>query len=53
VVESGDVDRFVQLGIPTSTVRGWQKDGPVEVFTIPELALATNDLVQQNLALNS
>ena len=38
VIQSGDIERFAQLGIPKSTLREWIRNGYQEFFTLPELA---------------
>jgi len=39
VAESGDIKRFLHLGIPTSTLRQWIHNGIQDFFTLPELQL--------------
>jgi len=46
-----DIERFVKLGIPRSTVKDWIKKGLQSVITLPELKLAAPELVKENLSL--
>ena len=50
VVDSGDIQRFVHMGIPVSTLRQWLKNGLNEVFTIPELEFNSTELAQKIFA---
>jgi len=52
-LESGDISRFQECGIPVSTLKQWIKDGPKDFFTLPELELSATSLAQENLLLNS
>ena len=49
----GEIERFRKHGIPDSSLRQWLKDGPREIFTLPELELDTSVLVQENMLLKS
>jgi len=51
VALSGDIERFARFGIPKSTLRQWLKRGVQNVVSIPELELASSDLVLENLEL--
>lgn len=53
VAESKDVDRFRLLGIPRSTLREWVRNGPQDLFKLPEIAMTSTELVEENLALNA
>ena len=48
-----DTSRFLQLGIPKSTLRQWVLNGRQDFFTIPELDFSASDLIQENLFLKS
>ncbi len=53
VAESGDIKRFLDLGIPPSTLRQWIHNGIQDFFTLPELQLSTSLLIGENLELKS
>lgn len=53
VADSKDIDRFHLYGIPRSTLREWVKNGPQEFFTLPELAMNSSELIEENLNLKS
>jgi transposase InsO family protein len=53
VAKSNDLQKFIDLGIPRSTLRQWQHAGPVEYFTIPELDYSSEQILQENISLKS
>lgn len=51
VAVTGDIDRFRVYDIPRSTLREWIKNGPQEFFSLPELAMSSSELIDENLKL--
>lgn len=53
VATSKDIGRFERLGIPSSTLRDWQRKGPQDFFTLPEFELSSVDLVEESLSIKA
>ena len=53
VAKARDITGFEQLGIPKSTLKEWVKAGPKDFFTLPELNLCQDNVVQENIELRA
>ena len=53
VATSEDISRFQRLGIPASTLRQWQRNGPQQFFTLPEFELTSSELIEENLSIKA
>ena len=53
VANAQGIARFEHLGIPKSTLKEWVKAGAKDYFTLPELDVSQEDLLQENMELKS